>query len=57
MREIPSTGAFTDLLWSDPDDIEGFQQSPRGAGYIFGEDVVSEVSGGECIDLTTSLTR
>jgi serine/threonine-protein phosphatase 4 catalytic subunit len=29
-----------DLLWSDPDDIPGWGLSPRGAGYLFGGDVV-----------------
>lgn len=43
MQEIPSTGPFSDLLWSDPDNITGFKPSPRGAGYIFGEDVVNAV--------------
>ena len=57
MREIPATGAFTDLLWSDPDDIEGFQQSPRGAGYIFGEDVVNEVLSFWLVFDNHSLTR
>jgi len=28
-----------DLLWSDPDERSGWGISPRGAGYIFGEDV------------------
>lgn len=32
-----------DLLWSDPEDIEGWGQSPRGAGYLFGGDVVKKV--------------
>ena len=30
-----------DLLWSDPDDRSGWGISPRGAGYIYGEEVVS----------------
>ena len=30
-----------DLLWSDPEEIEGWGLSPRGAGYLFGGDVVS----------------
>lgn len=30
-----------DLLWSDPDVITGWGISPRGAGFLFGEDVVS----------------
>jgi len=29
-----------DLLWSDPDDISGWGMSPRGAGYLFGADIV-----------------
>jgi len=32
-----------DLLWSDPDEIEGWGLSPRGAGYLFGGDVVESV--------------
>lgn len=28
-----------DLLWSDPDDRPGWGLSPRGAGYIFGQDI------------------
>lgn len=40
--EPPNSGAYCDLLWSDPDDIEGFTSSPRGAGYLFGGDVVKQ---------------
>lgn len=29
-----------DLLWSDPDEIEGWGLSPRGAGFLFGADIV-----------------
>ncbi len=42
--EIPHEGPFADLMWSDPDDIENWIVSNRGAGYIFGCKVVSEVS-------------
>jgi serine/threonine-protein phosphatase 4 catalytic subunit len=31
-----------DLLWSDPEDIEGWGLSPRGAGYLFGGDIVKQ---------------
>lgn len=31
-----------DLLWSDPEDREGFAQSPRMAGFVFGHDVSEE---------------
>ena len=38
-KDIPSSGAMCDLLWSDPEDRSGWGVSPRGAGYIFGADV------------------
>ena len=31
-----------DLMWSDPDDIETWATSPRGAGWLFGSQVTSE---------------
>ena len=40
--EPPNQGGYCDLLWSDPDEIEGFAQSPRGAGFLFGGDVVKK---------------
>ncbi|XP_063900198.1 serine/threonine-protein phosphatase 4 catalytic subunit-like [Zophobas morio] len=39
-QEVPHEGAMCDLLWSDPEHIEGWGLSPRGAGYLFGSDVV-----------------
>ena len=30
--EIPHEGPFCDLMWSDPEDIETWAMSPRGAG-------------------------
>ena len=37
-REVPHEGPMCDLLWSDPEDIKGWGLSPRGAGYLFGDD-------------------
>ena len=36
VQEVPEKGAGSDLLWSDPDDAQGFKESPRGAGFLFG---------------------
>ncbi|RPD58609.1 Metallo-dependent phosphatase [Lentinus tigrinus ALCF2SS1-6] len=41
-QEIPHEGAFCDLMWSDPDDIENWAVSPRGAGWLFGGSVTQE---------------
>ncbi|CAN8066137.1 unnamed protein product [Agarophyton chilense] len=41
-QEVPHDGAMCDLLWSDPDDIKGWAVSPRGAGYLFGGDIVDK---------------
>jgi len=39
--ETPHDGPLADLMWSDPDpEKTGFVTSPRGAGYVFGHDVV-----------------
>lgn len=30
-------------MWSDPDEVESWAVSPRGAGWLFGAKVTSEV--------------
>lgn len=37
--EVPHEGIMCDLLWSDPDEMQGWGQSPRGAGFTFGADI------------------
>eukprot|EP01083_Nonionella_stella_P077734 212390_1 len=41
-QEIPHQGSFCDLVWSDPEDIETWKVSPRGAGWLFGSKVTSQ---------------
>ncbi|EKM52796.1 uncharacterized protein PHACADRAFT_261428 [Phanerochaete carnosa HHB-10118-sp] len=41
-QEIPHEGAFCDLMWSDPDEVENWAVSPRGAGWLFGASVTQE---------------
>ncbi len=41
-QEVPHDGAMSDLLWSDPEEREGWAPSPRGAGHIFGSDISTQ---------------
>jgi len=50
-QEVPHDGAMCDLLWSDPEDIDGWGLSPRGAGYLFGGDVVEQFNRTNNLDL------
>eukprot|EP01090_Pellita_catalonica_P010191 TRINITY_DN21658_c0_g1_i1.p1 TRINITY_DN21658_c0_g1~~TRINITY_DN21658_c0_g1_i1.p1 ORF type:complete len:304 (+),score=43.03 TRINITY_DN21658_c0_g1_i1:111-1022(+) len=49
--EIPHEGAFCDLMWSDPEEIETWQVSPRGAGWLFGSKVTEEFTQINDLDL------
>jgi serine/threonine-protein phosphatase 6 catalytic subunit len=49
--EIPHDGAFCDLMWSDPDDIETWATSNRGAGWLFGSEVTREFNMINNLDL------
>ena len=42
VREVPHEGPFCDLMWSDPEEIETWAVSPRGAGWLFGSQVTQE---------------
>jgi len=41
-QEIPHKGAFCDLVWSDPEEVDNWAVSPRGAGWLFGPTVTAE---------------
>ncbi|KAF3528597.1 hypothetical protein DY000_02042293 [Brassica cretica] len=49
--EIPHEGPFCDLMWSDPEDIETWAVSPRGAGWLFGSRVTTEFNHINKLDL------
>jgi serine/threonine-protein phosphatase 2A catalytic subunit len=40
--EVGGDGALPDLLWSDPDDREGWKPNPRSKGYTFGQELSEE---------------
>lgn len=50
-QEVPHDGAMCDLMWSDPEDIDGWGLSPRGAGYLFGGTVVKQFNQTNNVDL------
>ncbi|KAG9510120.1 Serine/threonine-protein phosphatase 6 catalytic subunit, partial [Fragariocoptes setiger] len=41
-QEIPYKGPFCDLVWSDPEEVDKWTVSPRGAGWLFGAEVTQE---------------
>lgn len=41
-QEVPHEGPMCDLMWSDPDEQAGWRASPRGAGFLFGGDIVDK---------------
>ncbi|KAK2195276.1 bifunctional Serine-threonine-specific protein phosphatase-bis(5-nucleosyl)-tetraphosphatase/Calcineurin-like phosphoesterase domain [Babesia duncani] len=41
-QEVPHEGPMCDLMWSDPEAMDGWGSSPRGAGFLFGSDVVQQ---------------
>ena len=50
-QEVPHDGPMCDLLWSDPEDTQGWGVSPQGAGYLFGSDVVSQFNAANDIEM------
>eukprot|EP00331_Platyophrya_macrostoma_P005737 CAMPEP_0176419710 /NCGR_PEP_ID=MMETSP0127-20121128/8207_1 /TAXON_ID=938130 /ORGANISM="Platyophrya macrostoma, Strain WH" /LENGTH=305 /DNA_ID=CAMNT_0017800235 /DNA_START=135 /DNA_END=1052 /DNA_ORIENTATION=- len=50
-QEVPHDGPMCDLMWSDPDHIDGWSHSARGAGFLFGGDVVKAFNRANNIEL------
>lgn len=50
-QEVPHDGPMCDLMWSDPEDLEGWGLSPRGAGYLFGGDIVKKFNQTNGVEL------
>jgi diadenosine tetraphosphatase ApaH/serine/threonine PP2A family protein phosphatase len=49
--DLPSSGPFADLTWSDPDEIAGWAVNARGAGYLFGVQPTHEFCQNNKLDL------
>ena len=41
-QEVPHEGGMCDLLWLDPEDVQGWAILPRGAGFLFGNNEVQQ---------------
>ena len=50
-QEVPHDVAMCYLMWSDPDDSAGWSVSTRGAGYLFGGDIVEKFNRENKINL------
>jgi len=50
-QEIPHKGAFCDLVWSDPEEVDNWSTSPRGAGWLFGAKVTKDFMGVNGLEL------
>lgn len=49
--ELPMSGPHCDLLWSDPEEIEEWGVTQRGAGWLFGSKPTKEFCHNNKIDL------
>lgn len=50
-QEIPTDGPLSDLVWSDPENVDGWVVSQRGAGFLFGPSVTQEFLHRNSLDL------
>lgn len=49
--EVPDNGLLCDLLWSDPDNIDGWADNDRGVSVTFGPDIVHNFLNKHDLDL------
>lgn len=48
---MPHEGAFADLMWSDPAELEAWALNTRGAGWLFGHRATSEYNHNNGVEL------
>ena len=48
---MPQDGPISDLLWSDPEEVDNFEPSNRGAGFYFGKNQTIEFNYKNGIEL------
>ena len=49
--DVPDSGIICDLLWADPDSIDGWGENDRGVSFTFGSDVVTKFLKKHDLDL------
>mmetsp|Transcript_10131 Transcript_10131/g.37705 ORF Transcript_10131/g.37705 Transcript_10131/m.37705 type:complete len:316 (-) Transcript_10131:376-1323(-) len=49
--DIPDTGLLCDLLWSDPEDIQGWGENDRGVSFTFGQNIIEKFLKKHDLDL------
>lgn len=50
-QDVPDQGLLCDLLWADPDNIQGWGENDRGVSFVFGPDIVQKFCKKHDIDL------
>lgn len=53
VQEIPHSGPFGDVVWSDPEEVETWSPNPRGAGWLFGRIVTNKFNYLNDLELIT----
>lgn len=51
VMEIPYEGPFCHMMWSDPEELDNWSHSTRGAGWLFGSNVVKKFNHHNGLDL------